>query len=111
MAAVLTCELQYAGEPVQLMVSPSGDPYSARTLDIAGRFRFRALAVGAEGQLEYVKLYVYDLSLSGSPVLLHQATHTAPLAIVAVPGLTGWHRVYSSVLGREFIYGCGIVEP
>lgn len=104
----LRCELRYASQVIPLRALPTDDPYGVRSHDIAGRFRFKAVVGGTAASAEYVKLYVYDMAVSGAPVLIHQATHHPPFSAGPVPALTGWNHVYSSVLGRELIYGCAL---
>ena len=73
--------------------------------------RFKAVMVGDERQIEYVKLYAYHHTRS-KPVLLHQATYLAPLVASepAAPSLSGQHTVFSPWLEREMRYRCTLRE-
>jgi hypothetical protein len=86
------------------------DPYVVKALDIDGKFRFKAVMVGDEQQVEYVKLYAY-YQTRRKPVLLHQATYLSPvMASDAAPSLTGEHTVFSPWLEREMRYRCTLHE-
>ena len=104
----LQCEVRQADATRRVMARPTHDPHGVASHDIDGRFRFKAVVgAGTTGEAAYVKLYVYDMAVRGAPVLLHMATHQPPWPAGADgPSLTGWNHVYSSVLGRELVYGC-----
>lgn len=106
---VLHCEVRYASQTWQFQATPSSSPYEVPAHDLAERFRFKAVVVGSATQVDYVSLYVYDLKAAGAPVLIHEARHKPPFEQGAdIPALTGWNHVYSSVLGRELVYGCAL---
>ncbi len=110
--AVLRCDVRQADVTRHFEAHPTTDPQRVASHDIDGRFRFKAVVgAGPTGEPAYVKLYVYDMAVRGAPVLLHLATHQPPWrAAPEVPALTGWNHVYSSVLGRELVYGCAWQE-
>ena len=108
---LLRCELSRGGEVQVLDFTPVTDPYSAKAVDLRGGFRFKAVVVGDAQQIEYIKLYAYYL-VRRQAVLLHQAKYLNPVA-GATPdsaGLTGINFIYSPDLGREFQYGCALLE-
>ena len=104
----LLCDVRQADVTRRVEAQPTSEPHAVASHDIDGRFRFKAVVgAGPTGEAAYVKLYVYDMAVKGAPVLLHLATHLPPwLAGPEMPSLTGWNHVYSSVLGRELVYGC-----
>lgn len=106
--ATLMCDVRQADVTRRFEAQPTSDPHGVASHDIDERFRFKAVVgAGTTGEAAYVKLYVYDMAVRGAPVLLHMATHQPPWTTDAeVPALTGWNHVYSSVLGRELVYGC-----
>lgn len=86
-------------------------PYTAKAIDINGRFRFKAVVVGDAQQVEYVKIYTYDFP-KRQPVLLHEAKYVAPVAVPnPLPAsLTGVNYIYSPRLERELQYECVLLE-
>lgn len=106
---LLRCRLRYASETRTIEARPVADPYAVAPHDLGRRFRFKAVVVGTSQRVDHVALYTYDLALPTSPVLVHEAVHRPPFPTSAeLPALTGWNHVYSSRLGREFVYGCAL---
>lgn len=101
--ARLDCELTYGGETQMVSASPVEDPYLVRSIDVAGRFRFKPVLVGKGTQLQHVSLYVYADN-AGQPVLVQQATYLPPFSANAA--LTGRQHLYAGPLERELIYSC-----
>lgn len=91
--------------------TPVQDPYSAKPVDLNGKFRFKAVVIGDEHQIDYIKLYTYFRS-KRQAVLLHEAKYLAPVAHAGQSpvALTGMNYLYSPDLGRELQYGCALVE-
>jgi hypothetical protein len=110
-APLLRCRIDQGGTRQVLDVRPVADPYTVAATDINGRFRFKAVVIGDERQVDYIKLYVYG-TLKRQPVLIHLAHYVAPVA-AANPGeaaLTGINYVYSPLLERELSYGCALLQ-
>ncbi|HEY9193677.1 MAG TPA: hypothetical protein VIO81_12460 [Methyloversatilis sp.] len=107
----LRCQIDQGGDTRVIEVAPVSDPYRVKATDIGESFRFKAVVIGDERQVEYIKLYTYYRS-ARQPVLLHQASYSAPVAQAAPSGaaLTGHNRVYGPGLGRELQYGCALFE-
>lgn len=105
----LHCELQYGGNRQTLLQAASPDPYSAQTVVVADRFGFKASVLGRADDIRSISLSVRDLKAAGSPVV-QQSRWSAPFIATgdSISSLTGWQTVYSSVLGREFRYGCAL---
>jgi hypothetical protein len=112
---LLRCQIDQGGSTQVLEFAPVSDPYSVKAIDINGRFRFKAVVIGDERHIEYIKLYTYSQTRR-QPVLLHVAKYLAPVALpVALPSpapaaLTGLNYVYSPQLERELQYGCALLE-
>lgn len=103
------CEVRYASQTWQVTAQPTSDPLSVPSVTLNKRFAFKAVARGAGERIDQVSLYAYDLEAEGAPALIHQQRLSPPFASgTQVPALTGWQHVYSSVLGRELVYGCAL---
>jgi hypothetical protein len=110
----LRCELLRGGETRVLEFAPVTDPYSVKAVDIGRSFRFKAVVIGSEKAIDYIKLYAYYVK-DGKAVLMHEAKYLTPAASVtevapAPDALTGTHTLYSPVLERELQYGCALFE-
>lgn len=111
-AARLRCDVDQGGELRQFEFAPQADPYTPRPIDIRRHFRFKAVVVGSDAAVDYVKLYTY-FQTSRQPVLLQQLTYLAPQPQREPTGphaLTGTVDVYSPELGRQMRYGCALLE-
>jgi hypothetical protein len=105
----LVCELRYASEMQMIRQPVSADPYLAMAQQVGQRFQFKAIVLGEPERIEHIAITVYDLSVDGAPVVIHQAHYEPPFNMHAeLPALTGWNHVYSSVYGRELRYGCAL---
>ncbi len=107
----LRCQVTLNGETRDLEFAPAKDPYNVESIDLSKSFRFKAVVIGDERQIDYIKLYTYYQS-ERQAVLLHEAKYTTPAAEVAPSpaALTGVNYMYSPVLGRELQYGCALFE-
>jgi hypothetical protein len=106
---LLRCLITYAGTTHTWDTAPGTDPYSVESMDIGGRFRFKAVVLGAGERIDIIKLYAY-YETRRQPVLMHQVKYTPPFATSDSPyALTGLNYLYSPPLGRELQYGCAIV--
>lgn len=112
-APLLRCDVMYAGSAYVVETGPVADPYPVASVDIGGRFRFKAVMVGDAAQVEYIKLYAY-LDTARQPLLIQQASYLAPFTATATPyRLTGVQRLYAGPVERELIYSCTLkgVQP
>ncbi len=108
-APLLRCEVTYAGSTQTVDTRVVGDPYPVASVDIAGRFRFKAVMVGQGDFIDYIKLYTY-LETPRQPVLVQQATYRPPFPISDKrDGLTGEQRVFAGTKERELIYRCALL--
>ena len=106
-APLLHCEMTYAGSTQILETAPVADPYPVQSVDVGGRFRFKAVMVGQADQIDTIKLYAY-IETRRQPVLVQQATYLPPF--VRGTSLTGKQFVYAGPVERELQYHCTLQE-
>ena len=115
-APLLTCWVTYAGTTQTVVSRPVADPYPVPSVDIGGRFWFKAVMVGDSRRVDRILLYAY-LDASPQPVLIHQAKYLPPFSLPKQKGgplpLTGLHYLYAGLVERELIYSCNLegLEP
>ncbi len=107
----LRCHIEQSGEVKDLEFSPVTDPYSIPSIAINKNFRFKAVVIGDEHKVDYIKIYTY-YQIQRQAMLLHEAKYLSPVAQIApLPdSLTGKNFHYSPILGRELQYGCALFE-
>jgi hypothetical protein len=116
-APLLRCELTYAGDTQSIDAKLVTDPYLVPSVDIGGRFRFKAVLVGSVARLDRVVLYAYfnaDADAGTQPILIQQVKYLPPFKASATPyPLTGEQRLYAGTAERELIYSCTLegVQP
>lgn len=110
--ARLECLVTYAGASQQVLAQPVDSPYDVPTIDIGGRFDFKAVLVGQGEDVRRAVVYVY-LQTARQPVLIQQATYLPPyrgpvssVAADAPIDLTGRQHLYAGTQERELIYNC-----
>ena len=112
-APLLRCEVIYAGSSHMLEASAGTDPYTTQSVDIDGRFRFKAVLLGTSQHIDAIKLYAY-YETRRQPILIQEVRYLPPFNIsnaLAPPyGLTGRNFLYAPPLGRELQYGCALLE-
>ena len=110
---MLHCELTYAGTTQTLEATAVDDPYPVPSVDVGGRFRFKAVMVGRGTQPDYIKTYAY-LDTNTQPMLVQQANYYPPF-VAGRQGqrLTGKQFVYAGPVERELQYECVLhgVQP
>ncbi|MEY3612059.1 MAG: hypothetical protein RJB14_1781 [Pseudomonadota bacterium] len=105
---LLTCQVTYAGTTQTVLAPVVTDPYPVPSVDIGGRFRFKAVLVGDAGQVSRILLYAYQ-EATPHPVLIHQAKYLPPYPRSVEPWpITGQQRLYAGPLERELIYSCSL---
>jgi hypothetical protein len=104
-APQLQCDVTYAGRTHVVQATPVIDPYPVASVDIAGRFRFKAVMVGDAKRLAYISLYTYFLAEDDQPKLVQQSKYLPPFQTAPHP-LTGEQHLYAGPLERELIYSC-----
>ena len=105
-APLLRCQVAYAGTTHTIEASPVADPYPVPSVDIGGRFRFKAVMVGTNSRVNRILLYAY-LDTKRQPILLQEAKYLPPYTVSETPYLlTGEQHLYAGVVERELIYSC-----
>lgn len=103
----LLCQVNYAGNNRTVVAKPVADVYAVPSVDIGGRFRFKAVMAGSGAQVDRIALYAYRTDDLPQPLLIHQAKYLPPFARSSQPlALTGEQRLYAGPLERELIYSC-----
>jgi hypothetical protein len=116
-APLLHCNVTYAGATQSIEASPVTDPYPVPSVDISGRFRFKAVMVGNAAQLDRIVLYAYfnaHTDAGTQPTLIQQVKYLPPFKASTMPyPLTGEQRLYAGTAERELIYSCTLegVQP
>ena len=109
-APLLRCNVTYAGASQSIEAEPVTDPYPVASVDIAGRFRFKAVMIGNDAQLDRIVLYAYFNAHTDSgiqPMLIQQVKYLPPFKASSIPyPLTGEQRLYAGTAERELIYSC-----
>ena len=113
---LLRCFVTYAGSTHTVEARVVADPYPVASVDIGGRFRFKAVMVGQGTQVDYIKLYSY-LDTRRQPVLVQEVRYLPPFAAPR-PGqdstdLTGTQYLFAGPVERELQYHCTLqgVQP
>lgn len=105
-APLLRCQVSYAGTTHGVETRPVADPYPVPSVDIGGRFRFKAVMVGDAARIDYIKLYAY-LDASRQPILIQEAKYLPPFQVSTAPyRLTGEQYLYGGPVERELVYSC-----
>lgn len=110
-APVLRCNFEVNAQTYQHTFVPSVDPYSATSVDLGGRFRFKAVVLGDAQQVSLINLYV-SYQTQRQPMLMQHLKFVAPVAYSqpTPDALTGRVALYSPFLGKELQYGCALHE-
>jgi hypothetical protein len=105
-APLLRCHVSYAGTTHVIEASPVADPYPVPSVDIGGRFRFKAVVVGDAARVDRILLYAY-LDARRQPILIQEAKYLPPYPTATTPYLlTGEQHLYAGPVERELIYSC-----
>jgi hypothetical protein len=103
----LECLVTYAGLTRTVVASPVADPYPVPSVDIGGRFRFKAVMVGSAAQVERIALYAYRTDDLPQPLLIHEAKYLPPWPRFDPPwAFTGQQHLYAGPAERELMYAC-----
>ena len=107
----LSCAFELNGHSETHVFKPVTDPYLAESIDIGGRFRFKAVVLGSANQVDLVNLYV-SYQTRRQPMILQHAKFIKPTLQTSAQtnSLTGRVAVYSPFLGKELVYDCNLVE-
>ena len=107
----LKCQFELNGHSESHTFKPVSDPYLAQSIDIGGRFRFKAVLMTTGNQVDLVNLYV-SYQTRRQPIILQHSKFTAPAVhgFSQANALTGRVALYSPFLGKELVYGCSLQE-
>lgn len=107
----LHCHIEQNGVSETFTFVPVANPYRVVPIDIGERFRFKAVVIGDEQHVAYIKLYTYYQTPRRAE-LLHEAHYRSPLATPAPndDALSGRITLFSPDLGRELHYTCALRE-
>ena len=111
-APLLRCKIEQNGATFMVESSPRLDPYGVVAVAINKNFRFKAVVIGNETKIDYIKIYAYYMG-DRQAILLHEAKYLAPSVQsteLAPFQLTGMNYLYSPNLNREMQYGCSLIE-
>ena len=106
----LRCQLEQGGTTQVHEFAPVADPYGVAAIDINGRFRFKAVMIGDERQIQYIKLYTH-YQTARRLIILHEVSYLRPRipAGTATVELTGRNFLYSPGREREFQFSCSLI--
>lgn len=110
---LLHCDVTYAGSTHVVETQAVTDPYPVPSVNIGGRFWFKAVMVGNDSQVDYIKLYAY-LDTRQQPLLIQEAIYLPPFQSTPSPYLlTGTQHLYAGPVERELMYSCTLqgVQP
>ena len=107
----LRCQLDQGGTTLVREFAPVTDPYGVASIDLNGRFRFKAVVIGDERKIQYIKLYTY-CQTARRLVLVHEVKYLSPELPTGTSALalTGQNYVYSPDKEREFQFSCSLIE-
>jgi len=107
----LQCAFELNGHSETHVFKPVTDPYLAESIDIGGRFRFKAVVLASANQVDLINLYVY-YQTRRQPMILQHAKFNKPTLQPSsqANSLTGRIAVYSPFLGKELVYSCSLIE-
>lgn len=108
---MLRCEISQDGKTQIADFLPGTDPYGIEARNINGKFRFKAVMIENDEDIEYIKIYTYYQE-QHQVVLLHEARYMPPFEPdqSSFAALTGVNYLYSPSLEQELQYGCALVE-
>jgi hypothetical protein len=106
-APAVLCTCSYGGVEQRLTFPATRDPYGVKAVDVAGRFRFKAIYLREPWRAASVNVYAYHQA-EERDVLLQEGKYLPPFAAAASGGrygFTGRQLVYSPT-ERELEYWC-----
>ena len=108
---VLRCNFVVNAESYQHAFEPVSNPYTVSSVDLGGRFRFKAVVLGDAQKVDVINLYV-SYQTQRQPMLMQHLKFVAPVAQThpAPDALTGRVALYSPFLGKELQYSCALHE-
>lgn len=110
-APELRCHFDVNAERFENSFTPVTDPYTVGSVNLADRFRFKAVVIGNDTRVDLINLYV-SYQTERQPMVLQHVKFVVPVAQVqpTPDALTGRVALYSPFLGKELQYGCALHE-
>jgi len=110
-APVLRCQFEVNAHTTQHEFTPVADPYTAESIDLDGRFRFKAVMLADSQRVSLINLYVFHQTRR-QPMIMQHTKFVEPVAQrdPAPHALTGQVALYSPFLGKELKYACALLE-
>jgi len=110
-APVLRCQFEVNANIIQHEFTPVADPYTAESIDLDGRFRFKAVMLADSQRVSLINLYVF-YQTRRQPMIMQHTKFVEPVAQREPPphALTGQVALYSPFLGKELKYACALLE-
>jgi hypothetical protein len=108
---LLRCQFEVNAETYQHDFKPVADPYKVESVDLGGRFRFKAVVLGDDKQVSLINLYA-SYQTRRQPMILQHSQFVAPVSVrePSFDALTGRVYLYSPFLGKELQYACALHE-
>jgi hypothetical protein len=108
-ASELRCHFEVNAERFEHSFAPVSEPYAVQSINLADRFRFKAVVLGNDTLVDLVNLYV-SYQTDRQPMVLQHLKFVAPVAQrqPTPDALTGRVALYSPFLGKELQYGCAL---
>lgn len=109
--SVLRCQFEVNAQTYQHDFKPVSDPYRVASVDLGGRFRFKAVVLGDDQHVRLINLYA-SYQTRRQPMILQQVQYESPVPQRDPPpdALTGRVFLYSPFLGKELQYACALHE-
>ena len=107
----LRCHFEVNAERFEHSFNPVADPYTVTSVNLADRFRFKAVVLGNDSRVDLINLYV-SYQTERQPMVLQHIKFVAPISQASPnpDALTGRVALYSPFLGKELLYGCALHE-
>lgn len=108
---LLRCQFEVNAQTYQHDFTVAADPYKAESVDLGGRFRFKAVMLADAQRVSLINLYVF-YQTRRQPMIMQHTKFVEPTAMrdPAPHALTGQVAVYSPFLGKELQYACALRE-
>ncbi len=108
---VLKCQFEVNAETYTHVFHPVSEPYTVKSVDLGERFRFKAVVLGSDKEVDLINLYVSHVT-QRQPVLMQHLKFVKPPSQKQPDpnALTGRVALYSPYQGKELVYGCALHE-
>lgn len=102
----LRCHVTYADQTTIVKTRIQHSPYEIETVDIGGRFTFKAAMIGSKNKINYIALYTY-FQASPKDLPIHEAIYRGPFKLThKAQALGPENHLYAGEVERELKYHC-----